>query len=305
MIPRLDAALIDARDPATMAELLRGVQDVGFLTVYNSAISADELSKTIAMYRTFFHQSDAEKDAVNMARTGANRGWGAAGSEQVDPDANPDFKEVFDCGFELAADDPLRAKNLSVYGDNQWPELAGFRDAIQAYYAKALGVAMGGLRGIAAALGEDETYFDAAFTRPMALLRGNYYPPRPDWAGDKDFGIAAHTDYGCVTLLASDGVAGLEVLGADDAWVPVNAPLGDFVINFGEMLEMWTEGRVKATLHRVIGSGDERISVPMFFNPNHDTNVAPKGADRVILAGDHMKKRFDETYLHLMGQNAP
>lgn len=305
MIPRLDAALIDARDPATMAELLRGVQDVGFLTVYNTAISAEELSKTIAMYRTFFHQSDAVKDAVNMARTGANRGWGAAGSEQVDPDANPDFKEVFDCGFELAADDPLRAKNLSVYGDNQWPELAGFRDAIQAYYAKALGVAMGVLRGIAAALGEDETYFDAAFTRPMALLRGNYYPPRPDWAGDKDFGIAAHTDYGCVTLLASDGVAGLEVLGADETWLPVNAPLGDFVINFGEMLEMWTEGRVKATLHRVIGSGDERISVPMFFNPNHDTNVAPKGADRVILAGDHMKKRFDETYLHLMGQKAP
>lgn len=304
MIPRLDAALIDARDPATMAELLRGVQEVGFLTVHNTAISTEELSATISKYRNFFQQPDAAKVAVNMARTGANRGWGAAGSEQVDPDANPDFKEVFDCGFELAADDPLRAQNLSVYGDNQWPELEGFREAIQAYYAKALGVAMGVLRGIAAAIGEDETYFDAAFTRPMALLRGNYYPPRPEWAGDKDFGIAAHTDYGCVTLLASDGVAGLEVLGADGDWLPVNAPLGDFVINFGEMLEMWTEGRVKATLHRVVGSGDERISVPMFFNPNHDTNVAPKGADHAILAGDHMKKRFDETYLHLMAQNA-
>ena len=302
MIPRLDAALIDARDPATMAELLRGVQEVGFLTVHNTAISTDELSATIAMYRKFFHQPKQVKEAVNMAKTGANRGWGAAGSEQVDPAANPDFKEVFDCGFELAANDPLRAQNLSVYGDNQWPELEGFREAIQAYYAKALGVAMGVLRGIAAAIGEDETYFDAAFTRPMALLRGNYYPPRPDWAGDKDFGIAAHTDYGCVTLLASDGVAGLEVLGADESWLPVNAPLGDFVINFGEMLEMWTEGRVKATLHRVVGSGEERVSVPMFFNSNHDTNVAPKDADRLIMAGDHMKKRFDETYLHLMAQ---
>ncbi|NDW51896.1 isopenicillin N synthase family oxygenase [Aliiroseovarius sp. PrR006] len=302
MIPRLDAALIDARDPATMAELLRGVLEVGFLTVHNTAISTDELTKTIAMYRAFFHQPKDVKDAVNMAKTGANRGWGAAGSEQVDPDANPDFKEVFDCGFELAANDPLRALNLSVYGDNQWPELEGFREVIQAYYAKALGVALGVLRGIAAAIGEDETYFDAAFTRPMALLRGNYYPPRPDWAGDRDFGIAAHSDYGCVTLLASDGVAGLEVLGADGSWFPVNAPLGDFVINFGEMLEMWTEGRVKATLHRVIGSGDERISVPMFFNPNHDTNVAPRGSGQVIMAGDHMKKRFDETYLHLMTQ---
>ncbi len=121
MIPRLDAALIDARDPATMAELLRGVQEVGFLTVHNTAITTDELAETIAMYRAFFHQPKDVKDAVNMARTGANRGWGAAGSEQVDPDANPDFKEVFDCGFELAANDPLRALNLSVYGDNQWP----------------------------------------------------------------------------------------------------------------------------------------------------------------------------------------
>ena len=133
----------------------------------------------------------------------------------------------------------------------------------------------------------------------MALLRGNFYPARPDWAGDKDFGIAAHTDYGCVTLLASDGVPGLEVLGRDGAWQPVNAEPGSFVINFGEMLQMWTRGRVTATLHRVKGSGRERISVPMFFNPNYDTNVAPMGSGEVILAGDHLTKRFEETYLHL------
>jgi len=133
----------------------------------------------------------------------------------------------------------------------------------------------------------------------MALLRGNFYPERPAWAGDKDFGITTHTDYGCLTLLAADGVPGLEVQGREGAWHVVTAAPGCLVINFGEMLQMWTSGRVVATPHRVRGSAQERISVPMFFNPNHDTNVAPIGSDKVILAGYHLSRRFEETCLHL------
>ena len=201
-------------------------------------------------------------------------------------------------GFTLPAGDPDAA--LSVYAPNRWPaEPAGFQETVERYYSDALGVARRVLRGIAAAIGEDADYFEDKFDRPMALLRGNFYPERPDWAGEKDFGIAAHTDYGCLTLLASDGVPGLEVQDRDGAWVPVTTTPGTFVINFGEMLEMWTEGRVKATLHRVRGSQEERISIPLFFNPNYATNVAPRGAEVPILAGDHLSKRFEETYLHL------
>ena len=132
----------------------------------------------------------------------------------------------------------------------------------------------------------------------MALLRGNYYPPRPADAGEKDFGIAAHTDYGCITLLATDGVAGLEVELADGTWIPVETQPDSFVINFGEMLEIWTEGRIKATPHRVLGPKNERISVPLFFNPNHDT-VVSHDPENPVLALDHLQRRFDETYVHL------
>jgi isopenicillin N synthase-like dioxygenase len=170
---------------------------------------------------------------------------------------------------------------------------------IEAYYRDALGFSLVLLRGIAEAIGKDRAFFDDKFDQPMALLRGNYYPPRPSWAGEKDFGIATHTDYGCLTLLASDGVPGLEVRLRGGGWLPVVAGPGEFVINFGEMLEIWTDGRVKATPHRVRGSLEERLSVPLFFNPNHYTNVAPMGSGRVISAGDHMQKRFAETYVHL------
>ncbi|MFW2544045.1 isopenicillin N synthase family dioxygenase [Primorskyibacter sp. 2E107] len=294
MIPRLDAAKIAMRDPQTLAALREGVEEIGFLTVHNTGIGAARMRFVLAAYRAFFALPLAEKQAVDMARTGSNRGWGAAGSEQVDPEANPDYKQVFDCGFAVPGSD------RAVYAPNLWPlRPEGFRSVIEAYYRDALGVAMGLLRGISEAIGEERGFFDDRFDRPMALLRGNYYPPRPDWAGEKDFGIAAHTDYGCLTLLGTDGVAGLEVLGRDGAWIGIEAGPGEFVINFGEMLEMWTGGRVKATLHRVRGTAEERISVPLFFNPNWETNVAPMGSGRVIHAGEHLEKRFNETYLHL------
>lgn len=296
MIPRLDMSRLLAGDPAEIEELRRGAGEVGFLTVHNTTLSAADVEGVIGAYRAFFHQDAAVKAAVDMAGTGSNRGWGAPQSEQVDPEANPDYKEVFDCGFELPAGDPW--SELSVYAPNLWPQLPGFAETVRGYYRAATGVAMDLLRCIAGAIGEDPAYFDDKFDRPMALLRGNFYPERPDWAGDRDFGIAAHTDYGCLTLLASDGVSGLEVQGRDGGWIPVTAGPGEFVINFGEMLEMWTGGRVRATLHRVKGSSEERISVPLFFNPNHDANVAPEGQGE-ILAGAHLAKRFNETYLHL------
>ena len=300
MIPEFDLAALDAREPAEMARLKAATRDVGFLVLGNTGIEAQEMRAVLEAYKAFFILSAEEKGRVDMARTGANRGWGAPKSEQVDPGANPDFKEVFDCGFELPEGHPMAARDLPVYAPNIWPvDRPKFRASVETYAEKAMLISMRLLRAIAAAIGADETSFDAAFDPPMALLRGNFYPERPGWAGEKDFGIAEHTDYGCLTLLAMDGVPGLEVKMSTGDWVPVAAAPGKFVINFGEMLEFWTAGRVKATLHRVKGGTQERISVPLFFNPSYDTNVAPPGSGEVILAGDHLTRRFSETYLHL------
>jgi isopenicillin N synthase-like dioxygenase len=298
MIPKIDAQKLIARDAATMDLLQDGIAHYGFLIIHNTDITQDEMTRVIAQYRAFFQLDLSEKSRVDMAKTGSNRGWGALLSEQVDPNANPDYKEVFDCGFDIDPTDPMAS--LSVYAPNKWPERPeGFATVIGGYYDQAMNVAIEVLRAIADVLGLDTAFFDDKFSKPMALLRGNYYPTRPDWAGDKDFGIAEHTDYGCVTLLGTDGVPGLEAQTISGDWISVNANPGEFIINFGEMLQIWTEGRVRATPHRVRGSNEERISVPLFFNPNYDTNVAPMGADHVILAGDHLTKRFNETYVHL------
>jgi isopenicillin N synthase-like dioxygenase len=297
MIPHIDAKALAERAPEALAAVKSGAEEVGFLTLHNTALSPAEVAAAIAAYRAFFKGPRAVKEAVNMNVTGSNRGWGGAGSEQVDPDANPDYKEVFDCGVELPKGDPFA--RLPVYAPNQWPAApAGFQDTIEGYFTQARAIALRLLAGISVAIGRDATFFDDKFAKPMALLRGNYYPERPAWAGDKDFGIAAHTDYGCLTLLATDGQPGLEVQLRDGSWVPVQADPGTFIINFGEMLEMWTGGQVRATPHRVIGGAQERISIPLFFNPVFDTNVAPDGAPP-LSAGEHLSKRYQETYTHL------
>lgn len=298
MIPRIDAQALLAGDAASLEAVRIGAGEIGFLTLHNTPIPTPDIQEVFDVYAAFFRLPTDQKDAVNMARTGSNRGWGAAGSEQVDPDANPDYKQFFDCGYEVAGSD------LVAYAPNLWPKVPDtFRIVIKNYYSRALAFSADLLEMIARAVGEDHEYFRGQFDEPMALLRGNYYPERPDWAGAKDFGIATHTDYGCLTLLAMDGTPGLEVRKRGGGWIPVSAPVGEFVINFGEMLEMWTQKRVIATPHRVVGGTSERQSIPLFYNPNANANVAPVGSGRVIRAVDHVQKRFDETYIHLQSQS--
>jgi isopenicillin N synthase-like dioxygenase len=298
MIPRIDVQALLAGEGTVVEQVRVAAHDVGFLTLHNTPIPVGDIAEVFAAYRSFFALPAAQKAAVAMARTGSNRGWGAGGSEQVDPDANPDYKQIFDSGFEVAGSD------LPTYALNQWPDVpVDFKAVIENYYTRALAFSGDVLAAIVGGIGEDVGYFRAQFDQPMALLRGNYYPQRPAWAGGKDFGIATHTDYGCLTLLAMDGTPGLEVRGRGGRWIPVSAPVGEFVVNFGEMLEMWTQKRIKATPHRVVGGDVERMSVPLFYNPNAFTNVAPAGSGNVIRAVDHLQKRFDETYLHL--KNTP
>lgn len=296
-IPRLSAkALSDAAHPdhgAAREALAHAVRQVGFLTLYDTGLSAARVETVLDMYRRFFALPEKVKSQWDMAVTGSNRGWGASGAEQVDPASNPDYKQVFDSGYHWPQSD------LPAYGPNLWPDQpAGFRQTLEAYYDDALAVSRRLLTVIAEVIGADPGYFSDRFDHPMALLRGNYYPQRPEWAGESDFGIAPHTDYGCLTLLATDGSPGLEVRRRGGGWVPLAVPPGEFAINFGDMLQMWSAGAVIATPHRVIGSQSERISVPLFVNPRADTNVAPQRSEPV-LAGSYLQRRFDETYLHL------
>ena len=125
----------------------------------------------------------------------------------------------------------------------------------------------------ARALGLAPDYFAPYFTEPMWWTRNSHYAAiQPE---ENQFGIAPHCDHSFITLLPISEVSGLEVMWPDGEWVAVEPVPNGVVINTGEFLARWTNGRFLATPHRVIMPSRDRYSMAMFFNPNHDTIAMP------------------------------
>ena len=119
MIPSIDLEALSAQDRTALDAMAEAATGIGFATVHNTALEAAQVRAVIETYREFFRLPERDKAGIDMARTGANRGWGASGSEQVDPDANPDYKQFFDSGVTLTVTDSRR--EMPVYAPNIWP----------------------------------------------------------------------------------------------------------------------------------------------------------------------------------------
>ena len=178
----------------------------------------------------------------------------------------------------------------------------GFVSAVRAYQAAALATAHGVLEALAATL-RVPGFFAARMSEPQCRLRFLHYPPtsRLDDGSAPEFSTP-HTDYGAITLLAVDGVPGLEVY-LDGIWTPVAAEPGSLIVQLGDMLARWTNDRYRSTPHRVVGSsGVDRFSVPFFVNPDPRTVVSTISscitADRPgryepVTAGEFLVSRID------------
>lgn len=160
-------------------------------------------------------------------------------------------------------------------GPNLWPDLEGFRETVTAYNDAMCGLAHR-LIGLAAkALGTRSGELWGHFEPPTTWLRLLYYPPTDPQQIDL-YGSAPHTDFGALTILAQDPVGGLQVQTPKGDWIDAPPRDGAFVVNVGDMLNLWSNGKLRSTPHRVINaSGKARYSVPFFYDPSVRATVAP------------------------------
>ena len=177
----------------------------------------------------------------------AHRGYVPEG-EEVFAGGKRDRKEAFDTGRELSPDDPDVQAGTPMLGPNIWPEQPGFREAVSGYYDAAFALGRALFRGFSLALGLPETHFDEYLQKPPSQLRLLHYPFDPS-AEDRP-GIGAHTDYECFTILLPTA-PGLEVMNGEGEWIDAPPIDNAFVVNIGDMLEVWTGGTYVATSHRV------------------------------------------------------
>ena len=259
-------------------EIGRACRDVGFFYVVNHGVAQQSIDEVFAVARRFFALPEAEKMAIALARSPFMRGYFPLEGEILDPALGGDWKEGFDMALDLPLDDPDVVARKPLHGPNQWPSRPPeFRRIVQRYFDELIGLGRTLSRGFALALDLEEDFFTQRMRRPTAILRLLRYPPNPRAAAmaKTQPGCGAHSDYGYLTILAQDEVGGLQVQNRAGRWIDAKPVPGAYVCNIGDMMAQWTNDRFAATQHRVVSSPDrERYSIPFFFHPDFDTEVA-------------------------------
>jgi isopenicillin N synthase-like dioxygenase len=298
---------------APEAEVARQVREActahGFLYVRDHGVPATLVEEQFAWAARFFALPEERKEAIHLFKSKARRGWEGLGAQTLDAGAQPDRKESFYSGIEYGPEHPNVRAGLNGYGANLWPEgLPGFREQTEAYTAAVMRLAERLMRDLARSLDLPAGYFDGTMAEPMVTLRLCRYPPQPADAGADVFGAGAHTDWGAVTILAQDDLGGLEVQAADGSWIPARPIPGTFIVNLGDMIPRWTNGRYRSNMHRVINAnptGRDRYSIPFFYSPNYHARVEavpgtvpPGEAPRFApcTAGEHLAEMYRKTY---------
>ena len=276
-VPTLDLRRADAgaaERSLFLQDLRSAARDVGFFYLIGHGIEDDLVRKILALTRRFFALPSEDKLAIEMVNSPHFRGYNRAGFEHTR--GKPDWREQLDIGAERTALSSDRSAPAwsRLQGPNQWPAaLPDLKPIVLAYQEKTTALAIQVLRVFAAALDQPDDVFASIYSpAPHQLLKLIRYPGREADEGDQ--GVGAHKDSGFLTILLQDEEAGLQVEG-DNGWIDAPPVSGTFVVNVGEILEMASNGYLRANVHRVVSPrpGIDRYSVAFFLGARLDATV--------------------------------
>jgi isopenicillin N synthase-like dioxygenase len=276
-LPILDFREIDgdpAQRQAFLAKLRGAARDTGFFYLTGHGVDPDFLDQLFALSRRFFDLPEAEKNAIEMVHSPHFRGYTRVGWEQTR--GQRDWREQLDVGAERERVTPKPGDPawVRLQGPNQWPPaLPELRPAILRWQQEATALAIRLVRAFAAALGQAEDVFEPIYAeKPNQLVKIIRYPGRD--ATQSEQGVGAHKDSSFVTILLQHERSGLQVEGAN-GWIDAPPLRGSFIINVGELLEMASNGYLRATVHRVTTppAGTDRLSIAFFLGARLDSVV--------------------------------
>jgi isopenicillin N synthase-like dioxygenase len=284
--------------PASLSnEVELALSKIGFMSVTNLGIDKQLLDSVFAASRTFFSSDASSKMACAYQSASENFGYQGLCEEHLDPTKPADLKETF----------TMRDVLNHSPDDSRWPSVE-FKNLMHDFYQACINGANKVQRVLAQTLDVDSEFFVRHHSGENITLRLLYYPDTyADEIADAQMGAGAHTDYGLLTLLFQDEVGGLEVRDADDVWQAVDYVESAIIVNSGDLLERWTNGRYRSTWHRVkpkIGQ-QERYSIAIFVDPDSATPVAVLDSCTdedhpaqysPITAGEHLQQKIQASH---------
>ncbi|MGK7873129.1 MAG: isopenicillin N synthase family dioxygenase [Xenococcaceae cyanobacterium] len=270
----------------------------GFFYLKDHGISTDLVQQTINASRNFFQLPEELKKAYGQDKQTVypktSRGYVPLYGETLHEEVGPDPKEIFDLGLERPpSDNPFTGPTL-IPDETVAPGFAASHYQLQMEIMTKIVPPL--LRALAVALNLEADWFDPYFDDPILIHRTIYYPPECGVAGK-------HTDNGIFTVLIQEyfPTPSLRVY-TKNAWIDAMCLEDAFVINLGDMLQLWTNGLFVSTPHEVIHKlSNSRISIPFFIYPNVNAIIKPMGTDQQMNATDIMLKNFDSIWITKSG----
>ncbi len=315
MIPIIDLDKVtegSTDDRRTVArEIDRACRDVGFFTVVGHGVGDGTIETLRREALAFFDLPLADRLAVAMPEPGYPYGYSPIEAEalnrSIGGEAAPDAKETFNIGPIDPPPRPLDQMDdpdeRAVYAPNLWPAaLPSLRPAAEQYYRAMSRLSRHLMEGFALALDLPGDTFEPLIDRPGSALRFAHYPALDTGGlGEGRFRAGAHTDYGTLTVLWTDGEPGLQVL-TDRGWTDVEPVDGGLIVNLGDLMARWTNDRWRSTMHRVVpAGGGRRLSIPFFHNANWDARIecivgrTESARYPPTTAGRHLMEKFRST----------
>lgn len=317
-LPVIDIGALSGRrlaDKKKVAdELAQAAHEVGFFYIVNHPIPRHQITDTLHEAERFFGLPEQEKLRSYIAKSRNHRGYVPQFERgEYEDEQGERHYEAFDLALDLPPDDPDYHSADKLLGPNVWPALAGFRESVYRYYESVSDLAQLLCRAFEIHLRLAPGYFRQFMDKPTSQLRLLHYIENKARLDARDMNMGAHTDYECFTILHQTK-PGLQVMNSANEWVEATPIDGAFVVNIGDMMEAWTNGLFRATLHRVVNNGRERYSMPYFQAANFDAEIRP--VDTVvsqsqpsryptIKAGEHLLSQLvrDFAYLKRRHQN--
>ncbi|MCU1393415.1 MAG: isopenicillin synthase family oxygenase [Ilumatobacteraceae bacterium] len=309
-LPLLDmSSFLDDPGSASAAAFIEALtvacHEVGFVYIVGHGVDPEVEDRVFAAATRFFALPEPDRLEIVNTRSPHFRGYTRLGHEHTN--GVSDRRDQIDIGPErpepAVADDAPRWMRLR--GPNQWPPaVPEMQPDVSAWMVQMERVGRAVLRALAVGLGQPADRFDPVVADdPEVLVKIIRYPAAP--SSDPSQGVGAHHDSGLLTFIMQDSVGGLQVLRGDTF---VDAPRipGAYILNLGEMLQLATDGYLRATKHRVLSPrGAQRISIAYFFNPAMEATLAPVElpARLAALAPGGQNANPDDPVLSTYGDN--
>ncbi|MEM6303441.1 MAG: 2-oxoglutarate and iron-dependent oxygenase domain-containing protein [Pseudomonadota bacterium] len=297
----------EADKAAVAAALGQAARTSGFFYITGHGIPQDQVDAVFAASKQFHEMPRSFKMKYWSGFTTHHRGYVPFEENGTKFPNIINFNEAWDMSFEAPADHPDHLAGWRMTGPNVWPDLPGWKDTVSGYYDAIFNLGLRMLDALALELGVPAEDLTRHITCPTSQLRLLRYIEN-DMPQTKDItGISAHSDFECFTILCQ-GAPGLQVMNADDVWIEAPPIPGTFIVNIGDIFETWSGGQFKSTQHRVINTGKERYSMPLFFGLDYNAVVEPLEQFRTpetiakypaIKAGEHLMRMTASAFRYI------